>query len=100
MGSSAKSGIKPELMKGAQINGDQYGIPFNKSIEVLVYNKALLDKYSVKVPTTMAELKTAAEMIYKKSDHKVVGAGFDNLENYYVLGMKNHGVDFSSKVNF
>ena len=86
-------------MKGAQINDDQYEISFNKSIEVLVYNKALLDKYGVKVPTTMAELKTAAEMIYKKSDHKVVGAGFDNLANYYVLVMKNHGVDFSSKAN-
>lgn len=98
-GSAAKSGIKPSLMKGAQINGTQYGIPFNKSVEVLVYNKTMLDKYGVKVPTTMAQLKSAAKTIYEKSNHKVVGAGFDSLSNYYVLGMKNEGVDFTSKIN-
>ena len=98
-GSAAKSGIKPSLMKGAQINGTQYGIPFNKSVEVLVYNKTMLDKYGVKVPTTMAQLKSAAKTIYEKSNHQVVGAGFDSLSNYYVLGMKNAGVDFTSKIN-
>ena len=64
-GSAAKSGIKPSLMKGAQINGTQYGIPFNKSVEVLVYNKTMLDKYGVKVPTTMAQLKSAAKTFYE-----------------------------------
>ena len=98
-GSAAKSGIKPSLMKGAQINGTQYGIPFNKSVEVLVYNKTMLDKYGVKVPTTMAQLKSAAKTIYEKSNHQVVGAGFDSLSNYYFLGMKNEGVDFTSKIN-
>lgn len=98
-GSTAKSGIKTDLMKGAQINGKQYGIPFNKSVEVLVYNKTLLDKYGVKVPTTMKELKEASKTIYEKSNHKVVGAGFDSLSNYYVLGMKNEGVNFTSKIN-
>lgn len=98
-GSADKSGIKTSLMKGAQIDDKQYGIPFNKSVEVLVYNKTLLDKYGVKVPTTMQELKDASKTIYEKSDHKVVGAGFDSLSNYYVLGMRNEGVDFTSKIN-
>ena len=98
-GSAEKSGIKTSLLKGAQINGKQYGLPFNKSVEVLVYNKTLLDKYGVKVPTTMEELKSAAKTIYEKSNHKVVGAGFDSLSNYYVLGMKNQGVNFTSKIN-
>jgi len=30
--------IRSELMEGAKINGVQYGIPFNKSTEVLFYN--------------------------------------------------------------
>lgn len=98
-GSAAKSGIKSDLLEGAQIDGKQYGLPFNKSVEVLVYNKTLLDKYGVKVPTTMKELKEAAKTIYEKSDHKVVGAGFDSLSNYYVLGMRNEGIDFTSKIN-
>ena len=34
--------IRSDLMEGAQINGVQYGIPFNKSTEVLFYNADLL----------------------------------------------------------
>ena len=100
-GSVAASEIKQGMLDGAKINGTQYGIPFNKSIEVLIYNPDMLKKYGItKVPSTNAELKQAARTIYQKSDHKVVGAGFDNLNNYYVLGMKNEGQNFSSKVDF
>ena len=100
-GSVAASEIKQGMLDGAQINGTQYGIPFNKSIEVLIYNPDMLKKYGItKVPSTSAELKQAAQTIYQKSNHKVVGAGFDNLNNYYVLGMKNEGQNFSSKVDF
>ena len=52
--------IRSELLKGAQINGVQYGIPFNKSTEVLFYNADLLKEYGVKVPTTLDELKEPA----------------------------------------
>ena len=99
-GSAKKSDIREELLKGAQIKGTQYGIPFNKSVEMLTYNKDLLDKYGVKVPKTMSELKAASKKIYEKSNHKVVGAGFDSLSNYYVLGMKDEGVNFSKDINF
>lgn len=100
-GSSDASNIKTALLDGAKIEGTQYGIPFNKSIETLTYNADIFKKYGIKkAPTTMAELKEDAETIYKKSNHKVVGAGFDSLSNYYTLGMKNEGVDFSSKIDF
>ncbi|WEV37265.1 extracellular solute-binding protein [Lactobacillus sp. ESL0677] len=100
-GSSSASDITPALLSGAQIGGVQYGIPFNKSIETLTYNADMFKKYGIKrAPATMAELKQDAETIYTKSNHKVVGAGFDSLSNYYVLGMKNEGIDFSSKIDF
>ena len=90
--------IRSDLMEGAKINGVQYGIPFNKSTEVLFYNADLLKEYGVKVPTTLDELKEAAKTIYEKSNHEVVGAGFDSLNNYYAIGMKNKGVDFTKEV--
>lgn len=100
-GNQEPSGIKQDMLNGAKINGTQYGIPFNKSIEVLIYNPDMLKKYGItKVPTTMAELKEAAQTIYEKSNHQVTGAGFDDLDNYYVLGMKNEGQNFSSKIDF
>jgi len=100
-GSAKASNIRTELLDGAKIKGTQYGIPFNKSIETLTYNKDMFKKYGIKkVPTTMEELKSASETIYKKSNHKVVGAGFDSLSNYYVLGMKDDGVNFTKNIDF
>ncbi len=74
--------------------------PFNKSTEVLFYNADLLKQYGVKVPTTLDELKEAAKTIYEKSNHEVVGAGFDSLNNYYAIGMKNKGIDFTKELDF
>ena len=100
-GSAKASNIRTKLLDGAKIKGTQYGIPFNKSIETLTYNKTMFKKYGIKkVPTTMDELKQVSETIYKKSNNKVVGAGFDSLPNYYTLGMKNEGINFTDKINF
>lgn len=94
IGMDKENPIKPALLEGAQIDGVQYGVPFNKSTEMLFYNKDMLDKYGVEVPKTMEELKEASKTIYEKSNKKVVGAGFDSLNNYYVIGMKNKGEEF------
>lgn len=100
-GNANDSHIRQELLDGAKIDGKQYGLPFNKSIEILVYNKTLFNKYGIKkAPTTMEELKQDAKTIYEKSNHKVIGAGFDSLANYYTLGMKDEGVDFNNKIDF
>ncbi|KRL61814.1 extracellular solute-binding protein [Lactobacillus psittaci] len=97
---SENTDINTSMLKGARIDGTQYGMPFNKSVEALTYNADLLKKYGVKVPKTMAELKKAAKTIYEKSHHKVVGAGFDVMSNYYLLGLKDQGINFSNKVKF
>lgn len=95
-GSYAKSGIKKALWDGYTI-----GVPFNKSVEVLFYNKTLLDKYDVKVPTNMSELASASAKIYRESHHKVRGVGFDALNNYYMMQMKEtYGKDFNKNLNF
>lgn len=99
-GSYAKSNIKQALWNGAKINNTQYGVPFNKSVEVLFYNKTLLDQYNLKVPQTMGELKSASEKIYQKSDHQVTGAGFDALNNYYMLGMKEKASTLLRRLTF
>lgn len=99
-GSYAKSKIQSGLWDGAKIDGIQYGVPFNKSVEVLFYNKTLLNRYGVKVPTTMRELKTASQTIWRKSHHKIHGMGFDALNNYYMLAMKEKGTNFDKKINF
>lgn len=99
VGYKANEAIRQDLLDGAKINNIQYGIPFNKSTEVLVYNVDLLKEYGVEVPKTLDELKTAAKTIWEKSNHTVVGAGFDSLNNYYAIGMKNKGVNFTKDLD-
>ncbi|WZU02532.1 extracellular solute-binding protein [Erysipelothrix sp. D19-032] len=99
IGLKDKADILPVLMNGAKIDGVQYGIPFNKSTEVLYYNKTLLDQYGVQVPTTMEELASRSKEIFEKSNGQVIGAGFDSLNNYYAIGMANEGKEFNKDLD-
>ncbi len=83
--------------EASTINGKIYGIPFNKSTEVLWYNKTLLDKLGLKVPTTYDEFANVAEEIKEKQN--IVGGGFDSLSNYYSTYLKNEGITFDSKLD-
>jgi len=83
--------------EASTINGKIYGIPFNKSTEVLWYNKTLLDKLGLKVPTTYDEFANVSEEIKEKQN--IVGGGFDSLSNYYSTYLKNEGVTFDSKLD-
>ncbi|MFV0379258.1 MAG: extracellular solute-binding protein [Anaerorhabdus sp.] len=79
------------FMEGAQINGVQYGLPFNKSSEALFYNADQFAEYGIEAPTTFEEFIAAAKTVYEKSNGAVVGGGFDSLNNFYVTQMINRG---------
>ncbi len=49
--------IREVLLDGAKIDGKQYGIPFNKSTEMLFYNADLLKEYGVEVPKNIRGIK-------------------------------------------
>ena len=76
------------------INGKTYAVPFNKSTELLWYNKTLFEELGLEVPTTLDELATVSKEIKEKKG--MVGAGFDSLSNYYTTFIKNEGKDFDS----
>ena len=99
LGIEDEDDIVPALLDAGKIEGVQYGLPFNKSTEVLYYNADMLEEYDVKVPTTMEELAESSKQIYEKTNGEVVGAGFDSLNNYYSIGMKNEGVDFTEDLD-
>ncbi|MGL5507698.1 MAG: ABC transporter substrate-binding protein [Paraclostridium sp.] len=80
-----------------EIEGKIYGIPFNKSTEVIWYNKTLFDELGLKVPTTYEEFAQTAKTITEKKG--IVGAGFDSLNNFYTTYLKNEGVDFNNKLD-
>lgn len=60
-------------------DGKLYGLPFNKSTEVLYYNQDYLDQFKLSVPATWDEVKTAAaKLTTEMNGKKVVGIGFEN----------------------
>ena len=86
--------ILPSFRESAKINGTIYGMPFNKSTEVIWYNKTLLDELNLQPPTTYEELAKVAKEIKDKKG--IIGAGFDSLNTYYTTYLKKEGVVFDS----
>ncbi|MCT4565248.1 MAG: ABC transporter substrate-binding protein [Maledivibacter sp.] len=79
----------PNVFKKGIWDGKFYTMPCNKSAYLLFYNKDILDKYDVEVPTTWDELRTAAEKLTVDTDgdgkSDIIGVGFN----------KSVGIDFS-----
>ena len=86
--------ILASLREAAKIDGKIYGMPFNKSTEVLWYNKTLLDELGLKAPTTYDELVEVSKTIYKEKG--IPGAGFDALSTYYTTFLKSEGKIFDN----
>lgn len=80
--------------KATVIDGKIYAIPFNKSTEVLWYNKTLLDELGLEVPTTLEELAEVSKTI--QAEKGIIGAGFDVLNNYYTTYITNEGEVYDS----
>ena len=83
--------------------GTIYSIPFNKSTEVLFYNKNLFDKYGWEVPATWDDViaicedwKQTAE--YQKvvdSKKKVGGIGIDSEANFFITLIQQWGGQYT-----
>lgn len=86
--------ILPSLREAAKIDGKIYGMPFNKSTEVIWYNKTLFEELNLKVPTTYKELAEVSKVIKEKKG--IAGAGFDALSTYYTTFLKSEGKVFDS----
>lgn len=86
--------ILSSLREAATIDGKIYGMPFNKSTEVIWYNKTLFDELGLKAPTNYDELVQVAKTIKEKKG--IPGAGFDSLNNYYTTFLKSEGKIFDN----
>lgn len=74
-----------------------YGMPFNKSTEVIWYNKTLFEELGLEVPKTYEEFANVAKTITEEKG--IVGAGFDSLSNYYTTQLKTQGITFDNNVD-
>lgn len=97
IGSENYNDILEGFRTSSEIDGKIYGMPFNKSTEVIWYNKTLFDELGLEVPKTFEEFAQVAKTITEKKG--IVGAGFDALNNFYTTYLKNKGVDFNSETD-
>ncbi len=58
--------LQKRFVDAATFDGTLYGAPFNKSVQLMYFNKDLLKKYNAAVPTTLTEFaKTARDLSAK-----------------------------------
>ena len=86
--------ILPSFREATTIDGKIYAMPFNKSTEVLWYNKTIFDELGLTVPTNYDELVEVSKTIKEKKG--IVGAGFDSLNTYYTTFLKSEGKSFDN----
>ncbi|WP_249714363.1 extracellular solute-binding protein [Rhizomonospora bruguierae] len=58
--------LLPNLVKNAQLDGKQYGIPWYAGVRAIYYRADWFGELDVKPPTTWAELVTAARTVQEK----------------------------------
>ncbi|MCO7125541.1 ABC transporter substrate-binding protein [Sporolactobacillus shoreicorticis] len=76
---SDKNDIVKVFLDSNTFNGKLYGVPFNKSTEVLFYNTDYLKEKKLSVPQDWDQLKNAAtKLTGTTGKKKVVGLGFEN----------------------
>lgn len=85
------------LRDGVVFDGKIYGIPFNKSTEVLWYNKTMFEELGLEVPKTFEELKEVSQKVYEAKN--IPGVGFDSLSNFYVTYLANKEIVFDSSLD-
>ena len=55
--------LNPLFVDAVRFDGKLYGLPFNKSVQILYYNRDLLSKHGLEVPKTLDEFIETAKKI-------------------------------------
>lgn len=71
-----------------------YSLPFNKSTEVLFYNKTFFEEYDLRVPITWDDMEVLSQKIYELTGNPTLG--IDSTANYFITMVKQYGGDYTS----
>ncbi|WP_299431730.1 ABC transporter substrate-binding protein [uncultured Meiothermus sp.] len=64
-------GINPLFLNDVRLNGQIYGVPFNKSIQILYVNRDLLRKHNAQIPTTVTGFVETSRRLSTAEGHPV-----------------------------
>ena len=87
--------IKSYREENSQYEGGKfYSLPFNKSTEVLYYNKTFFEENNLEVPTTWEELEEVSKKITELTGNPAFG--FDSAENAFLTLVKQFGGEYTN----
>ncbi len=83
--------------------GTMYSVPFNKSTEVLFYNKTMFDKYGWAVPKTWDDVVTVSQAFQAtteyanlvKEEKKCAGFSYDSEANLFITLTQQWGGEYT-----
>lgn len=76
-------------------DGKMYSLPFQKSTEVLYYNKTVFDKLGLQAPETWDDVEYAAQVL-KDAYPDSTPLGYDSEENFFITLAAQYGSDYTS----
>lgn len=76
-------------------DGKMYILPFNKSTEVMYYDKTFFEANGLTVPTTWDELEAVCAKI-KEIDPKSIPLGYDSEGNWFITMTEQYGSEYTS----
>lgn len=87
--------IKSYREENSQYEGGKfYSLPFNKSTEVLYYNKKFFDENDLKVPTTWDEVEEVSAKIHELTGKTAFG--IDAPANYFITMVQQYGGKYTN----
>ncbi len=76
-------------------DGKMYTLPFQKSSEVLFYNKTYFDAKGYTVPTTWDEMETLCQTI-RSEESNCIPLGYDSESNWFITMCEQSGIPYTS----
>lgn len=87
--------IKDYRAENSQYEGGKfYSLPFNKSTEVLYYNKTFFDANGLTVPTTWDEVEEVSAKIKELTGNPAFGV--DSPQNYFITMVQQFGGQYTN----
>ena len=76
-------------------DGKMYSLPFQKSTEVLYYNKTVFDKLGLEAPKTWDDVEAIIQVLKEKYPESTP-LGYDSEENMFITLVEQYGSEYTS----
>ena len=76
-------------------DGKMYSLPFQKSTEVLYYNKTVFDKLGLEAPKTWDDVEAIIQVL-KNEYPESTPLGYDSEENMFITLVEQYGSEYTS----